>query len=289
MSALTSSRRRGTSPWPDGARVAAIRGSLNLRDDEALAAFGERARLEVTASVERLLEETRSSDVIQGADLLRRAVDLISQPDPARLFPKGLARLIVGRGRRLTRFRSDFEIAAAELEIIAGDLDDRAERLMQRDGALDRLHQQTRTFILELDAYREAATQMLPAAGETDARDLLEARLASLDATRRCAVEPLSLVRTIQNVDAPISRAMGDAARAMRQWRHDWGDLLGLSPEKRGRRIRPDLVALYETKALALERLAQSVVTLASLRPRRHEAELKIEQTVRSLTVPRRH
>ena len=53
----------------------------------------------------------------------------------------------------------------------------------------------------------------------------------------------------VQNVDAPLSDALSEAARAARRWGADWTELLGLTPERRGKRIRPDAVSLYETKA----------------------------------------
>ena len=62
-------------------------------------------------------------------------------------------------------------------------------------------------------------------------------RLETLTAARRCAVEQLSLVRVVQNVDAPLSDALSEAARAARRWVADWTELLGLSPERRGKRI----------------------------------------------------
>ena len=62
------------TPPADASRVAAIRNSLDLDDAEAVAAFGERARLEVAATVQRILAEVRSAEALEAADQLRKTV-----------------------------------------------------------------------------------------------------------------------------------------------------------------------------------------------------------------------
>jgi uncharacterized protein YaaN involved in tellurite resistance len=278
------------TPPADASRVAAIRNSVNLRDSEALAAFGERARLEVAASVQRILAEVRSAEAVEAAELLRRAAALIDAKDPARLEVRGLARLFVSRRQRLEAFRTQFKDAAGLVESAAGDLVERAERLSRRATSLDRLHGQAKTFILELDAYLDAGRLTQNAAHDASgsARDLIEARLRALNVARSCAIEQLSLVRMIQNVDAPLADSLMAAARSARRWTEDWTDLLGLSRERRGKRIRPDLVTLFETKAQALEGLVGPIAALAEARRRRLDAENQMEQAAKALGAPRK-
>ena len=278
------------TPPADACRVAAIRSSLDLGDAEAVAAFGERARLEVAATVQRILAEVRSAEAKEGADQLGKAAELIAAEDPARLEVRGLLRLFVGRRKRLARFKAEFQDAAALVETLAGDLSEGAERLARRSAALDRLHGQAKTFILELDAYLDAGRLAKASARDPSAAaiETLDERLAALAAARRCAIEQLSLVRMVQNVDAPLSDALSEAARAARRWVADWTELLGLTPERRGKRIRPDAVALCETKALALEGLAGPTAAVAEARPRRADAESELEQAARTLATPRR-
>lgn len=288
--AMSAELKAIATPPADASRVAAIRNSVNLRDREALSAFGERARLEVAASVQRILAEVRSAEAAEAADLLRHAAELIEARDPARLQVGGLARLFTGRRRRLAAFRTEFQDAVAVLDTVSGDLGERAERLARRASVLDRLHEQARTFILELDAYLDAGRQAVATAREdaAEARRVIEARLETLTVARRCAIEQLSLVRVVQNVDAPTADALAAAVRAARRWAADWTELLGLSAERRGKRMRPDIVALYETKALALEGLVAPTAALAEARLRRLDAESEMEQAARMLGGPRR-
>jgi hypothetical protein len=276
------------TPPADASRIAAIRNSLDLADAEALGAFGERARLEVAASVQRILAEVRSVEASEGAELLRKAATLVESKDPERLTVRGLTRFFVGRRRRLQRFQAQFQEVAALVETLAGDLSERAERLARRAAALDRLHAQAKTFILELDAYLDAGRQARSGARDDHALDVLDARLDALKDARRCAVEQLSLVRVVQNVDAPLSDALAQAARAARRWVADWTELLGLTAERRKKRIRPDLTALYEAKAQALHGLAAPIAAVAEARRRRSDAEGEMEKAARSLGTPRR-
>lgn len=166
MSAVTSLRPgQAVTPAPDPGRVAAIRNSLDVNDPAELAAFGDRARREVTASVDRLLAEVRTGDLVEASVVLGHARDELALLDPAALEPRrGLAGLFDSRGRRLKRLRAAFRRAEPALEAFAADLGERGQSLRRRSEALDTLHAQTRAFILELDAYLEAGRARLPEA-----------------------------------------------------------------------------------------------------------------------------
>jgi uncharacterized protein YaaN involved in tellurite resistance len=307
------------APQADASRVAAIRNSLDLRDGAEIAAFGERARREVTASVERLLAEVRSGDLSEAGDILRQASGTTQALDPAALAPRGL---FSTRAGRLRRFRERFESAAVVLDGLGGDLAERAERLQRRTGALNSLHEQAKTFILELDAYLEAGRLRLrdarsapgpvavidPVGVETadaeppaedagakprlvrphvltpvEAVERLGERLAELEAVRLVAVTQLSLVRLIQNVDAPLADDLGAAVRALGRWREDWTERLGLTAALRGRKIRPDAVGLAEARAALEAALKGADAALAEARARRQQAEDQMEAAAKRL------
>ena len=158
MSAPVRASSAVAAPKADASRVASIRNSLNLTDHAAVDAFGERARREVTAGVERLVAEVRSRDITDAVEILRHAQGLVDALDPSSLTPGGgLAAMFNGREARLDRFRRQFESAGKQLDGLHGDLMERAERLERKAGSLNHLHDQAKTFILELDAYLEAA------------------------------------------------------------------------------------------------------------------------------------
>lgn len=302
-----------TAPKPDvlraadASRVAAIRNSLDLDDAEATAVFGERARREVTASVERLLAEVRGRDVAESAEILQRAAKSIEALEPATLEPRGL---FASRAGRLKKFRVAFEEAAAVIEGLEGDLKERGERLARKVRALNALHDQAKTFILELDAYLDAgracladgrkAPEPAPALADGEApvvvevapaRDpertqRLERRLGELDAVRAAAVGQLPLVRVVQNVDAPLADRLTETVSALTRWRTDWAELLGLVGVRRGRQLRPDQVGLNETKAAVLKAVRAPAAELEEGRVRRAETEARMEQTAETVRRP---
>jgi uncharacterized protein YaaN involved in tellurite resistance len=284
------SRPVGTAAAPpaDASRVAAIRNSLDLKDKGAVEAFGERARREVTASVERLLSEVRTRDVIESGEIVTRAADLLDPLDPAALIPKGgLSDLFSGRKVRLDRFRSRFDGAGRSLEDYADDLKERAERLARKSQALNNLHEQARTFILELDAYLEAGRlRLAEAAGAANEKlaenaERLTHRLAELETVRRAAVEQLPLVRVVQNIDAPISEAVDDAIAAIGHWRSDWSDRLGMQLDRRTR-IRPDEVGLADAKSSLGQALHSVQSALAEARARRSDVEEHMDRAAKA-------
>lgn len=200
MSVLTSFRSgQAVTPAPDAGRVAAIRNSLDVNDPAELAAFGDRARREVTASVDRLLAEVRTADLLEASTVIGHCRDELALLDPAALEPRrGLAGLFDSRGRRLKRMRDVFRRVEPLLTDLAAELGQRAESLARRSTALDALHEQTRAFILELDAYLAAGRDRLPEASreapepepEPEPAPLPETAEAPADAAGEAGDEP---------------------------------------------------------------------------------------------------
>lgn len=318
MSVLTSVRTgQAATPAPDAGRVAAIRNSLDVNDPAELNAFGDRARREVTASVDRLLAEVRTADLLEASTVIGHCRDELAQLDPATLEPRrGLAGLFDSRGRRLKRMRETFRRVLPLITDLASELGERAESLARRSAALDTLHEQTRAFILELDAYLAAGHDRLPEAsreapgpdpapepepapetaaeavegeGERPAErgplpepplspyERLERRLQAMAGVRAAALRQLALVRMAQNADLPAVTRLRGAPEAVARWARDWTEGLGLD-RRRPRRIRADVARLAAEKAALEEALAAIERSLADARARRSEAAERMER-----------
>lgn len=279
------------APAADAARVAAIRNNLDLKDKGSIETFGERARREVVASVDRLVSEVRTRDLIEAGEILRHAIETVGDLDPARLKPSGLSAMFGGRGSRLSWFRGRFEAASRSLEDLADDLKERADRVERKTQALNNLHEQARTFILELDAYLEAGRARHAEVGQgasekqVEGAERLVKRLTDLRASRATAIEELPLVRIIQNVDTPLADIMNGAIAAMTRWRDDWSDRLGVKLDKR-MRIRPDEVGLAQSKAQLIDALKAADAALAEARARRAEAEELMDSAAKRVRSP---
>jgi uncharacterized protein YaaN involved in tellurite resistance len=272
------------APQADASRVAAIRNSLDLKDVEG---FGEKARRAVGASVERLHAEVKTRDLSDLSDVLRRAGDAVQALEPALLTPTGMAAMFGGRKRRLNWFRNRFDQASRSLDNLTTELRDRAQKIERKTQSLNTLHEQARSFILELDAHLEAGrvrgaealAQGTDKAAEAAAR--LKRRIGDLEGMRLKAVQQLPLVRMVQNVDAPVGDAVEHAAAAIAAWKTDWSERLGLQLDPRAR-IRPDEGGLAEAKSKLLASLDAIEKALAEARARRSEAESELEQAAKS-------
>lgn len=152
----------GATPPPDARRVEAIRTAIDLSDPDIARTFGERARLDVLSLTERVLAETRTSDLGECSGLLGHLRDRLDGLDPRRLEPpRGLAGWFSGRGGRLKQFREDFLATVRGVSEAAGDIVDRSDSINRRCTALDTLWSEARTAISELDAYIAAGAARL--------------------------------------------------------------------------------------------------------------------------------
>ena len=113
----------------------------------------------------------------------------------------------------------------------------------------------------------------------------LQGRLTELEAVRRAAVEQLPLVRIVQNVDGPLHGVMETALAAIRSWRADWSDRLGLHLG-RNVKVRPDEVGLAQSKAQLTQALQSAMATLNEAKSRRGEAEDQMDRAARVARKP---
>lgn len=269
------------APAADASRVAAIRNKLDLRSPSDIAGFGERARKDVLAGIDRLLAEVRANPLGDAADRLKAAQGRIEKLDPSELEPRGgLDNLFNGRTARLHRVRRAFEGVGHALQELSADLAARAKKIEVQSGALNGLHEQARTLILELDAYLDAGRARLAearaAAGDapTEPADRLDARLEELNRARSAALHQLPLVRVVQNAEAFVAEDLARAQASLDAWRASWSELLGTG---KGDRVRPHVPALAESKLKAVQAVGRTLASLADHNARRAEGEARMK------------
>ena len=273
------------APAADASRVAAIRNKLDFRSNSEIASFGERARKDVLAGIERLLAEVRTNPLGDAVDKLKAAQGRIEKLDPSELEPRGgLDNLFNGRTARLHRVRRAFESTGHALQELSADLGARAQKIERQSGALNGLHEQARALILELDAYLDAGRARLAEAktappveakaGEASPADRLAARLEDLDRARSAALHQLPLVRVVQNAEAFVAEDLGRARASLDAWRVSWSELLGVG---KGDRIRPHIPALAESKLKAVQSLGRTLGGLADHNARRADGEARMK------------
>lgn len=292
MPVQASAERATAAVRADGARVAAIRNSLDANDPDSIAALGARAQGEVVACIEQLREAGRGGDFSECADLVRHLRNRLNQLDPSTLRTRtGLGGLFDSRGRRLKRFRKRFIVAVREAAAAASDLGARTRRMLEGGATLDALHDRTRAVVLEIEACIEAGRTRLaemaptaPADGDAAApgpslREQLSARLDALAGLRAVALNQLPLVRMAQNAGACAADALDKAMAAMAGWREDWGQALGM---ERPGRVRPDPEGLARARQAVEAVLDRAEATLEAARARLGEAEQRMVRNLRT-------
>lgn len=146
------------TPPVDDARIQRIRTSITLSSPDDLAHYGDRAEREAQEAIARLVSEVRGADQAEILDRLRLIRDQLAPLLPQELAkPVGLGALFGVRRKRLNRFRDQYKRVGATVSSLAGEVAERLERIRHKHDAMESLHHQCQDFILELDAYREAA------------------------------------------------------------------------------------------------------------------------------------
>ncbi|MFN3230453.1 MAG: toxic anion resistance protein [Asticcacaulis sp.] len=146
------------TPPIDAARIQRIRTSITLSSPDDLAHYGDRAEREAQEAIARLVSEVRGADQAEILDRLRLIRDQLTPMLPQDLAkPVGFGALFGARRKRLNRFRDQYKRVAATVDSLTGEIAERLDRISHKHDAMESLHRQCQDFILELDAYREAA------------------------------------------------------------------------------------------------------------------------------------
>ncbi len=140
----------GGAPSPDPERIGAVRDELVGADAARHEGFGEEARQAVVAGLDRLSAELKSADLDDCAHALERVRDRLAALEPNSLTPRGW---FDSRGKRLKRFRLQFQDAWRELAEHGGTLSARAGSIGQREGRVESVLTDLRAAIAELDAW----------------------------------------------------------------------------------------------------------------------------------------
>ncbi len=250
------------TPPLDAARIRRIQTSITLSSPDDLAHYGDRAEREAQEAIARLVSEVRGADQSEILERLRLIRDQLTPLMPQELAkPVGLGALFGARRKRLSRFRDQFKRVSATVESLTGEIAERLDRISHKHDAMESLHRQCQDFILELDAYREAARSWMAsnAPRETGLR-VVPAEVTPLP-------EPQAHVGAARAMSA--ADLLGEDPRDV-----DLGDnVIVLRPERVKRTSHPTLVGelvqsppTLEITLQATPKLTQRVARLDALR-----------------------
>ncbi len=141
----------------DPATVAQIKRELDLSDRAQITSFGEKAQRDVVAFADKVLAQTRNSEMGDTGKLLLDVIEKARGLDPADLKKSGFIERLLGSAEgRMRRFVGKFEDVAGQVERIVIDLDRHKDTLRRDISLLDDLHEETRRSIRFLEAHIQA-------------------------------------------------------------------------------------------------------------------------------------
>lgn len=159
----------------DPSTVAQIKREIDLTDRAQITSFGDKAQRDVVAFADKILAQTRNSEMGDTGKLLLDVIGKARGLDPAELKKSGfLERLIGSAEGRLRRFVGKFEDVAGQIERVVIDLERHKDTLRRDISLLDELHEETRRSIRFLEAHIQA--------GKAYAEDFKTGELARLKA-----------------------------------------------------------------------------------------------------------
>ena len=289
-------------PVPTGPILeTAIKASIHLGDTAQIAGFGEQAQREVAGFADQILQQARGRDLGDTGALLSELMAKAKGLDVADLRKADpITRLIGGVRRQVSRFRSQFETVASQIDAISTELQTRVDRMRHDMQMLDGLHAQARCSISALDGFIAAGKafadefrrgelvalqagaaepaadgghDLLAAQAYQDAMqalDRLEKRVYTLQQARQIAVQQLPQIRVVQNGDATLVESLSASITlTIPAWKQKMVLLLGLERQREALAMQK---AVTDTTNALIRRTSEMLKTQA-LEIERHSQE----------------
>lgn len=216
--------------------VKALQAEIDLKDTNSILMFGTKAQIELQKVSQQMLDGVKNKDAGPAGESIRTMVTTIKgfsiTQDDVRDKPTFVERMM-GKAAPIMRFKAKYENVRAQIDRIAGDLNDHKTTLLADIRDLDTLYARTLEFYESLGDYIEAGEarltrardQEIPAAeaemnAEPDenekmvkanevrdlraAADDLERRVHDLKLTRQVTMQSLPSIRLVQENDKSL-------------------------------------------------------------------------------------
>ena len=277
--------------------VAQIRREIDVSDRAQITSFGDKAQRDVVAFADKILAQTRNSEMGDTGKLLLDVIEKARGLDPVELKKSGfLERLMGSAESRLRRFVGKFEDVAGQIERVVIDLDRHKDTLRRDLSLLDDLHEETRRSIRFLEAHIQAGKSYAEEfkAGElarlkanadaapgdgvmaaqdyndaVQALDRLEKRIFYLQQARQVGIQQLPQIRIVQAGDETlIENLQATTALTIPVWKQKMVLLLGLNRQSKALDMQKTVTdatnemmrqasAMMKDQAIEIEKQAQ--------------------------------
>lgn len=244
-------------------RITQLQTMIDLSDRSRIVTFGDNAQRQVVDFADRVLAQTQNREMGKTGELLSDVLAKARGLDPATLKNAGFfQRLFSSFEARLRRFTEQFQDVASQIDRVSLDLERNKETLRRDIALLDDLHEETKSSILELDAYIQAGQKfvqdfranelprlkeqadgkqggsdgMLAAQHYQDAvqsLDRLEKRVFYLQQARQIGIQQLPQIRIVQAGDETlIENLQATMSLTIPVWKQKMILLLGLNRQQ---------------------------------------------------------
>ena len=244
-SALTEAERK---------QVEEFSKTIDLTNPDHVMLYGADAQKKISSFADSVLGNVKTDDTGEVGDMLTKLIAELKGFNAAGEAPKGLKRLFFGAKRQLASLQAKYEDVSANVEVIAGSLEQHQVQLLKDVVMFNRLYDMNLAYFHELTLYIVAGEKRLAEVRATDlaaaqekakqsgdamdaqkANDLdaqcdrFEKKLHDLKLTRQISMQMAPQIRLLQNNNSLlVERIQSTLVNTLPLWKNQMVLALGL-------------------------------------------------------------
>ena len=163
-------------------QVAAFSKTIDLTNPDHVMLYGADAQKKISGFADTVLGNVKTGDTGEVGDILTKLITELKGFNAAGEKPKGLRGLFFGAKQQIASIQAKYEDVAANVEGIAGSLEDHQVQLLKDVAMFNKLYDMNLQYFHELTMYIGAGEPRLQEVRDTDLKRLQDIAAASGDA-----------------------------------------------------------------------------------------------------------
>ncbi|MBR5383232.1 MAG: toxic anion resistance protein [Clostridia bacterium] len=229
-------------------------GTIDVTNPDHVMLYGADAQKKVSSFADTILNSVKNTDSGEVGDILTNLITELKGFEGVAEKPRGLRRLFTSAKRRMAAIQSRYDVVSANVETIAGSLEQHQVQLLKDVAMFNQLYEKNLEYFRELSMYIEAGEIRLKQVREKDlaelkakaeatadtmdaqaAKDLadqcdrFEKKLYDLKLTRQVALQMAPQIRMLQNNNALlVERIQSTLVNTLPLWKNQMVLAIGL-------------------------------------------------------------
>ena len=229
-------------------------GTIDVTNPDHVMLYGADAQKKVSSFADTILNSVKNTDSGEVGDILTNLITELKGFEGVAEKPRGLRRLFTSAKRRMAAIQSRYDVVSANVETIAGSLEQHQVQLLKDVAMFNQLYEKNLEYFRELSMYIEAGEIRLKQVREQDlaalkekaeatgdtmdaqaAKDLsdqcdrFEKKLYDLKLTRQVALQMAPQIRMLQNNNALlVERTQSTLVNTLPLWKNQMVLAIGL-------------------------------------------------------------